>query len=140
VEGDRQDETIAASGNRLDEAGALHRIAQNFAHAIDRFLQRQVIIHKLVFRPDALTQFIARYDFARTFEQGLQELEGLASEFLADSGFAHFARVQVYFEDAEPHCVRRAGASANGQLRAIERSLAQVTQAGIKASRGTCAH
>jgi hypothetical protein len=64
----------------------------------------------------------------------------LTSEFLADSSFAHFASVQVYFEDAEPHGVGRAGASANGQLRAIGRSLAQVTPGAIKASRGTCAH
>jgi hypothetical protein len=46
---------------------------------------------------------VARHDFARALEQSLQDLEGLPCKPLAEASFAHFARGQVYFEDAEPN-------------------------------------
>ena len=105
--GDAGDEAVAAARNGLDEAGAFRGVAQDFAQAIDGFFERQLVIHKGVTGPKTLAKLFAGDDFARVFQQGLQDLERLAHKLLPQAGFADFAGLQVHFKDAEPHDARR---------------------------------
>jgi hypothetical protein len=89
-----------------------------------------------------LPQLFARDDFTGTFKQCLQDLERLTSESLPEAGLTHFARFQVYLEDAEPHYAWRVGAGGDERLRPnrfVERVYHKFKPA-LGKSEGTCAN
>src|SRR5471032_2263069 len=81
---DGTNEAVATTGNRFDIARAVSRVSEHVPQAIDRFLQRQIIVNKSVFRPKESAEFFAGDQFTGAFEQRLEDLKGLACELEAD--------------------------------------------------------
>src|SRR5580700_3794195 len=77
----------------------LGRVAQHFTQAVDRLLQRQLVIHEGISRPKTVAEFLACDDFLRTFQKGLQNLERLARKLLSHAGLANLTGLQVHLED-----------------------------------------
>ncbi len=97
--------------------GAVCRIAQYFPKTVDCFFERQFVVDEGVVRPEALAEVLPRDDFPRPFQQGLEDLKGLARKFLPHASFANLTGSQVHFKHAESYYLRRTGASGDSWLR-----------------------
>src|ERR1051325_2773282 len=68
------DETVAALGPCLQEAGIAGGVAENIAHLIDGCVQAVIEINECVLWPEACAQFFARHHLVRAFEESNQHL------------------------------------------------------------------
>jgi hypothetical protein len=98
---DGSDETVAATGQGLDEAGIIGGVAEGFAELVDGGVEAVAEIDKGVLRPDALAELIAGDELAGVFEESGQNLKGLARKLDANPGFAQFTGGKVHGEGAE---------------------------------------
>jgi hypothetical protein len=57
-------------------------------------------------RPQAFSQFLTRYNFARAFEEHAQDLERLLLDFDAGTALEQFAPGEVHFKYGEPDVQR----------------------------------
>src|SRR5262249_34118067 len=97
----RLNETVASPGERFDEAGIFRRIAQGFAQLLDSVIQATIKVHKSVRGPDPLLQFLAGDNFARMFQQDLQNLEGLFLKSDFHALLVQFSALSIQLEDTE---------------------------------------
>jgi hypothetical protein len=74
------DEPVAPPGEGLDEPGTLRGVPQRFPQPRDRGVQVVVEIDKYIGRPQPFPDLFAGDDFARTFQQKIQDLERLFPE------------------------------------------------------------
>jgi hypothetical protein len=131
-------EAVASPRYRLDEMRTVGGVAQDFAEPVNRLLERQVVINERISWPDALAQFLARDDLLRTLQQGLQDLKGLAREFLFHAGLANLTGLQVHFEDPELYYLWLAGHGVHRPtLLATDRSLSRLGSEADKCPHGT---
>ena len=98
----RGDETVSAAGEGFDVARAGSRVSESFAHLVDGGVQAVVEVDERVGGPELLLQLFARDDFAGTFEQQRQHLEGLSLQAQLDAALAQFACAEIEFEQSKP--------------------------------------
>jgi len=70
----RRHKAIATPGNGFNEAGILSRITESFAKALDGIVQPLFEVDEGVGRPEALPEFLSRYDLTGIFQQDLENL------------------------------------------------------------------
>jgi hypothetical protein len=76
----RVDEPVAATGQRLDEAGVIGGIAERVAQPGDGGVEHVVEIDEHVARPQPPAQFLARDHLARPLEQCEEHRERLVAQ------------------------------------------------------------
>jgi hypothetical protein len=69
-------------------------------------VQAVIEIHESVGGPDSLLEFFAGYNFARLFEQRLQNPERLLLQPNANSAFAQLSGTQIQLKAIETHELR----------------------------------
>jgi hypothetical protein len=94
----RRHKAIATPGKGFNEAGILGRITDSFAEALDGVVQPGFEVDERVGRPEALPEFLSRYDLTGIFQQDLENLEGLFLELEPDAPLAQLSRAQVCLE------------------------------------------
>jgi hypothetical protein len=95
------DETVAAAGEGFDEAGVLGRVAEGFADLIDGGAEGVVEVDDGVFAPETGLEFFAGYYLAGLLKESSEDLEGLALELDAESGFPELSGLQIDLVETE---------------------------------------
>ena len=72
VRAERANETVAALGERLDEARRLRRVTQRFPQALDGVVQPAIEIDEGVRRPDLPLELVPRHDLAGVVQQNAE--------------------------------------------------------------------
>ncbi len=75
---DRGNEAVAAAGEGFDEAGVVGGVAEGFADLVDRGAKGVVEVDDGVLAPETELEVLPGDDLAGMFEQGDEDLEGLA--------------------------------------------------------------
>jgi hypothetical protein len=88
------EKTVAATGERLNEARVFRGIAEGIAEALDGSIETVIEINEGVGWPQFGTQFFSRDQFARAGQEQRQNLEGLVLE-------PDFGAVPAKFSGAE---------------------------------------
>jgi hypothetical protein len=110
----RSNESVSATGHRLDKARPVGRIAQCIPQPTDRSIEAVVKIDKGIRRPQFAPQLLASDYFARVLQQSDQNLKGLFLQSDLRSVSAQFTCSQVQFEHTEPS--RRITVNRNQRL------------------------
>jgi hypothetical protein len=97
------DEAVALPGDGLDISRAIGRVPQSAPQSPYRGVDTKIEFDYGLVRPEALANLLARNNFARGFEQHLEDLEGLLLEPNSATLFAQFAFSEVQLEWAEAH-------------------------------------
>ena len=72
VRAKRANETVAALGERLDEARRLRRVTQRLPQALDGVVQPAIEIDEGVRRPDLPLELVPRHDLAGVVQQNAE--------------------------------------------------------------------
>jgi hypothetical protein len=99
--GDIGEEAVATSGNGLDEARILSRIAQRFSYLVDGFVEAMIEIYDRL-APKLFAQRLSGYQLSGFIQQHRQDLERLLLQPYAQATLGQFAGAKVDLEDAEP--------------------------------------
>jgi hypothetical protein len=94
-------EPIPPSRNGLNESWILGDVAQGAAELRDGNIHGLIEVPITGLRPDTFVQLLAGDKFARSFQQGQQDLERLLLHLDPDAGLAKFAFFKVDFVHAE---------------------------------------
>ena len=95
------DETVATAGEGFDEAGIFGGVAEGFADLVNGGAEGVVEIDDCVFSPETGLQFFAGDDLSGAFEEGGEDLEGLALKLDAEAGLPQFSTLQIDLVEAE---------------------------------------
>lgn len=102
---DRGDETVAAAGERFDEARRFRRIAKRLAHFLDRGVEPVLEIDERVGFPQPFAELFAGDDLAGAREQRLEHLTRLLLQPHAAALVEEFPGAHVELEPVEPDAV-----------------------------------
>jgi hypothetical protein len=92
-------ESITTLRQRLDEPGIVSVVIQDFAQAVDRFVEPAIEVDHDIRGPKALLEFFACQDLARALEQRHQGLKGLLLKFDPHTQPTQLTGRQVNLED-----------------------------------------
>jgi hypothetical protein len=84
----------------------LGRISQAVAQLLDRHVQAPIEVDEGAVRPKRGSQLLARYQFARSLEEGRQYQEGLPFNLDLPSGLEQLPGRKIYLEGAEADRMR----------------------------------
>jgi len=99
--GDLGKETIAATGNGLNEARVLRRIAQRFTDLVDGFVEAVIKVDDRL-APKFLTQLLTGYQLSGFLKQYRQDLKRLLLQPDAQATLCQFAGSKIDLEDSKP--------------------------------------
>jgi hypothetical protein len=77
LDGNRRNETIAATRHSLDKARVIGVVAHSVAQLLDSYIQATVKLDKSILRPKLFPQFLSGNDLPRPLQQQNQHAEGL---------------------------------------------------------------
>lgn len=95
------DKAIAVPGQRFDEAGRRGVVPQGLTQSFDGTVDAVFEIDEGILRPELLPDLFAGHQFAWTFQQHGQDLEGLTVQLNLQSLLAQFSSAKVNFKDTE---------------------------------------
>ena len=95
------EEPIAATGNGLDEARILRRVAQRFTNLVDGFVEAVIEVDDRL-APKSLAQLFPGYQLSGLFQQHRQDLKRLLLQPDPQAALRQFARSKVDLEDTKP--------------------------------------
>jgi hypothetical protein len=99
--GDVGKESVAPTGNGLDEARILRRVAQRFTNLVDCFVKAVIEVDDRL-APKFLAQLLSGYQLSRSFEQHRQDLKRLLLQPDPQATLRQLARSQVDLKDTKP--------------------------------------
>ena len=99
--GHRSDESVAASGQGLNEPRHIGRVPERVTQPANRGIQAVLEIDECLRRPQSLPQLLAGHEVAGTIEKRLENLKRLLGEIDPDAGLPQFARAQIQLERAK---------------------------------------
>jgi hypothetical protein len=97
----RPDESVSAAGDGFDVARLVGGIAQGPPEPINGGVEAMIEVDKRAVAPDFGEQLLARHQFTGLFEEGQQDLEGLAGQPDSTAIFEEFAGRGVHFKWTE---------------------------------------
>src|SRR6266699_5913946 len=95
------EETVAATGDGLNEARILRRVAQRFTNLVDGFVQAVIEVDDRL-APNFLAQFLSGYQLSGVFQQHRQDLKRLLLQPDAQAALGQFAGSNIDLEDTKP--------------------------------------
>src|ERR1700733_6697599 len=112
------------AGQSFDVARRLRRIAKHFANSRNCVVQAVVKIDECFSGPDSRLKFLASDNLAGTFQQHLEQVEGLAAQAQPYAVLAQFSGMDIQLISVEPQLVgNRPGGHSN--LQKNQKSLSQ---------------
>jgi hypothetical protein len=99
--GDVGEETVAATGNGLNEARILRRVAQRFTNLVDGFVEAVIEVDDQL-APKFLAQLLPGYQLSGFFQQHRQDLKRLLLQPDAQPTLCQFAGSKIDLEDTKP--------------------------------------
>jgi hypothetical protein len=99
--GDVGEESVAATGNGLNEARILRRVAQRFTNLVDGFVKAVIEVDDRL-APNFLAQFLSGYQLSRFFQQHRQRSKRLLLQPDAQAALRQFAGSKIDLEDTKP--------------------------------------
>src|SRR3984893_13156486 len=99
--GDVCEESIAATGNGLDKAWMLRRVAQRLTNLVDGFVKAMIEVDERL-APNFLAQFLPGYQLSGFFQQHRQDLKRLLLQPEAQATLDQFAGSKIDLEDSKP--------------------------------------
>src|SRR5712692_11768566 len=99
--GDIGEEPVAATGNGLDEARILRRVAQRFTNLVDGFVEAVIEVDDRP-APKFLAQLLPGYQLSGFFQEHRQDLKRLLLQPDAQAALCQFAGSKIDLEDTKP--------------------------------------
>jgi hypothetical protein len=99
--GDVGEEPVTATGNGLDEARILRRVAQCFTNLVDRLVQTMIEVDDRL-APNFLAQLLPGYQLSGFSQQHRQDLKRLLLQSDAQATLRQFAGSKIDLEDSKP--------------------------------------
>jgi hypothetical protein len=99
--GDVGEEPVTATGNGLNEAWILRRVAQRFTNLVDGFVQTVIEVDDRL-APKFLLQLLPGYQLSGLFQQHRQDLKRLLLQSDAQATLRQFAGSKIDLEDSKP--------------------------------------
>src|SRR5262249_7116828 len=97
----RSDKAISLAANCLYIFWRVRRVSYYLSQPGDCGIQAALVINENAVRPDPLDQHFSRTDFARSFKEAHQKLQGLILQPHADTVLAQFSGTGVELEHTE---------------------------------------
>src|ERR1700681_108998 len=99
--GDVGEEPVTATGNGLDEARILRRVAQRFTNLVDRLVQAVIEVDDRL-APNFLAQLVPGYQLPGVSQQHRQDLKRLLLQSDAEDTLRQVAGSKIDLEDSKP--------------------------------------
>ena len=99
----RNDEPIAAAGQRLDESRHVRRVPKRISQAANRGIQAALEIDERLCRPQTLSQLLAGDEVAWTIQQCPENLKRLIGKTDPNPAPAQLAGAEIQLERSEPN-------------------------------------
>jgi hypothetical protein len=97
----RDQQSVSAAGQSLDDAGSVRRIPHGLAQSVDRGIDTVVKLDEPAFGPESLAQLFAGHQFAGSLQQSRQNLKRLPGKLAGESVTPQFSRLEVGLKGAE---------------------------------------
>ncbi len=107
--GDRCDEAIPASRERLDKSRVVGGVSQRFAQLINRRVQAVVEVNEGISGPVLIAQLFASDYFPGPLQQEREDVKGLFLHLDSYAQLAHLTSAQIYLKHSETQDCGRSG-------------------------------